>query len=59
MNNVKLLHIKCIFFQFFNNPVVLKNLKKFAHPRKSWNDAHDIYLRLLDIICLKIEKLIR
>ena len=25
MNNVKLLHIKCCFFQFFNSPVTLKN----------------------------------
>ena len=24
MNNVKLLHIKCCFFQFFNSPVALK-----------------------------------
>ena len=41
MNNVKLLHIKCCFFQFFNSPVALKNKKKFAPPppRKSWNDA--------------------
>ena len=30
MNNVKLLHIKrAVFFQFFNTPVALKNLKKF------------------------------
>ena len=29
MNNVKLLHIKCCFFQFFNSPVALRNLKKF------------------------------
>ena len=32
MNNVKLLHIKCCFFQFFNSPVALKNKKKF------WNN---------------------
>ena len=38
MNNVKLLHIKCCFFQFFNSPVALKN-KKNSPPRKSWNDA--------------------
>ena len=25
MNNVKLLHIKCCFFQFLNSPVALKN----------------------------------
>ena len=25
MNSVKLLHIKCCFFQFFNSPVALKN----------------------------------
>ena len=25
MNNVKLLHMKCCFFQFFNCPVALKN----------------------------------
>ena len=34
INNVKLLHIKCCFFQFFNNPVALKNLKKFWPPKK-------------------------
>ena len=28
MNNVNLLHIKCCFFQFFNSPVALKNVKK-------------------------------
>ena len=39
MNNVKLLNIKCVFFQFFNSQVALKNIKKFAPPRKSWNDA--------------------
>ena len=40
MNNVKLLHIKCWFFQFFNSPVALKNFKKiWPPPRKSWNDA--------------------
>ena len=25
----------CCFFQFFNSPVALKNLKKFGPPRKS------------------------
>jgi len=36
MNDVKLLHIKCCFFQFFNSPVALKNKKKFwPPPRKS------------------------
>ena len=30
MNNVKLLHIKCCFFQFFNSPVALRNTKLFA-----------------------------
>ena len=34
MNNVKLLHIKCCFFQFFNSPVALKNKKKFWPPQK-------------------------
>ena len=34
MNNVKLLHIKCCFFQFFNSPVALKNLKKFRPPQE-------------------------
>jgi len=33
MNSVKLLHIKCCFFQFFNNTVALKNIKK------CWHDA--------------------
>ena len=35
MNNVKLLHIKCCFFQFFNSQVALKNKKSFGPPRKS------------------------
>ena len=35
MNNVKLLHIKCCFFQFFNNLVTLKNLKNFAPPQET------------------------
>ena len=34
MNRVKLLHIKCCFFQFFNSPVALKNKKKFGPPKK-------------------------
>ena len=39
MNNVKLLHIKCCFFQLFNRPVALKNKKNVNPLRKSWNDA--------------------
>ena len=31
MNDVKLLHTKCCFFQFFNSPVALKN-KKIVRP---------------------------
>ena len=36
INNAKLLHKKCAgFFQFFNSPVALKNLKKnFASKKK-------------------------
>ena len=34
INNVKLLHIKCCFFQFFNSPVALKNIKKIAPQEK-------------------------
>ena len=34
MNNVKLLHIKCCFFQFFNSPVALKNKKNFWPPQE-------------------------
>ena len=34
MNNVKLLHIKCCFFQFFNSSVALKNKKNFGPPKK-------------------------
>ena len=34
MNSVKLLNIKCCFFQFFNSPVALKNLKKFGPQEK-------------------------
>ena len=34
MNSVKLLHIKCCYFQFFNSSVALKNLKKVRPPRK-------------------------
>ena len=33
-NNVKLLHIKCCFFQFFNSLVALKNNKKNLPPKK-------------------------
>ena len=32
INYVKLLHIKCCFFQFFNCPMALKNKKKFWPP---------------------------
>ena len=34
MNNVKLLHIKCCFFQFFNRSVALKNQKKNLAPQE-------------------------
>ena len=34
MNNVKLLHIKCCFFQFFNSPVALQNKKKIWPPQE-------------------------
>ena len=34
MNNVKLLHTQCCFFQCFNSPVALKILKKFAPQEK-------------------------
>ena len=34
MNNVKLLHIKCCFFQFFNSPVALKNKKNVCPPQE-------------------------
>ena len=34
MNNVKLLHIKCYFSQFFNSLVALKNNKKIGPPKK-------------------------
>ena len=34
MNNVKLLHIKCCFFQFFNSPVALKNKKNVGPQEK-------------------------
>ena len=43
MNNVKLLHIKCCFFQFCNSPVALKNFKKVGPQEKvemtplNWN----------------------
>ena len=33
MNKVKLLHIKCCFFKFFNSPLALKN-KKICPPHK-------------------------
>ena len=47
MNNVKLLHIKCCFFQFFNSPVALKNMENFCPPKKkSWNDAPGCNLAL-------------
>ena len=34
MNNVKLLNIKCLFFQFFNSQVALKNKKKIWPPQE-------------------------
>ena len=34
MNNVKLLHIKCCFFQFFNSLVALKNFKNVGPQEK-------------------------
>ena len=34
MNNVKLLHIKHCFFQFFNSPVALKNKKNLDSKKK-------------------------
>ena len=34
MNNIKLLHINCCFFQFFNSPVALKNNKKIWPPQE-------------------------
>ena len=34
MNNVKLLHIKCCFSQFFNSLVALKNEKKIGPPQE-------------------------
>ena len=34
MNDVKLLHIKCCFFQFFNSLVALKNKKNFPPQEK-------------------------
>ena len=34
MNKVKLLHIKCCLFKFFNSPVALKNKKKFWPPQE-------------------------
>ena len=54
MNSVKLLHIKCCFFQFFNSPLALKNKKKFASTKKKlkwrpwiklkWNELNWIEL---------------
>ena len=34
MNSVKLLHTKCCFFRFFNNPVALKNSKNISPPQE-------------------------
>ena len=34
MNNVKLRHIKCCFFQFFYSPVALKNITKNLAPQE-------------------------
>ena len=50
MNNVKLLHIKCCFFQFFNSPVALKNNKKFA-PKKElkWRPCKTSFQACLQI----------
>ena len=40
INYVKLLHIKCCFFQFFNSPVAMKNLKNFWPPKKKLKWRH-------------------
>ena len=46
MNNVKLLHIKCCFFQFFNSPVTLKNFNNFAPPPKKKVEMTPLYVCL-------------
>ena len=48
MNNVKLLHIKSCFFQFFNSPVALKNLKNVAPKEK---------VEMTPLICTKVHPL--
>ena len=54
MNNVKLLHTKCCFFQFFNSPVALKN-KINSPPKKKlkwrpWSDYQRIWEMIIIII---------
>ena len=49
MNDVKLLHIKCCFFQFFNCPVALKNKKKCWPPQEKveMTPLHDHTIRAI------------
>ena len=54
MNDVKLLHIKCCFFQFFNSPVAWKNKKNFGPPKKKlkwrpWKGALCFYHIILHL----------
>ena len=44
MKNVKLLHMKCCFFQFFNSQMALKNKKKFWPPKKKLKWRYCAYL---------------
>ena len=50
MNSVKLLHIKCSFFQFLNSPVALKNKKNFGPSRKCWNDAPECSTNISELL---------
>jgi len=52
MYNVKLLHIKCCFIQFFNNPVALKNNKKYLVPQEKIEMTLLLLLFFIVILCI-------
>ena len=65
MNSVKLQHIKCCIFQFFNSPVALKDLKHFWPPQEKvemmplfQNQLHPGFLSLIVLLFIKISDLL-
>ena len=58
MNNVKLLHIKCCFYQFFNSPVSIEAPQKKLKWRP-WVEHSFIYLfihlSIVDILTITLD----